>query len=113
MAAFGAALPRLRRRVRHDLRLPGLPQQKVVAVIVVKSSWTIVVSCGSFATCRTCLVRRSFNTSTLTAGVGRSTPTRSQAEHEPDDECDARDRQHTRRPENHEPQEPLPTRPQW
>src|SRR5213593_4898058 len=34
MAAFGAALPRLRRRVRRDLALPGLPRDKVLALIV-------------------------------------------------------------------------------
>lgn len=34
MAEFGAALPRLRRRLRRDLALPGLPREKVVAVVV-------------------------------------------------------------------------------
>ena len=34
MAAFGAALPRLRRRLRRDLALPELPREKVLAVIV-------------------------------------------------------------------------------
>lgn len=34
MAEFGAALPRLRRRLRRDLALPGLPRDKVVAVVV-------------------------------------------------------------------------------
>ena len=32
--AFGAALPALRRRVRRDLALPGLPRDKVLALIV-------------------------------------------------------------------------------
>ena len=32
--AFGAALPKLRRRVRRDLALPGLPREKVLALIV-------------------------------------------------------------------------------
>jgi DNA topoisomerase IB len=32
--AFGAALPKLRRRVRRDLALPGLPRDKVLALIV-------------------------------------------------------------------------------
>lgn len=32
--AFGAALPKLRRRVRRDLALPGLPRAKVLALIV-------------------------------------------------------------------------------
>lgn len=31
---FGAALPRLRRRVRHDLARKGLPQAKVLALLV-------------------------------------------------------------------------------
>jgi len=34
MAGFGAALPRIRRRVAKDLRRPGLPMEKVVATIV-------------------------------------------------------------------------------
>ena len=34
MIAFGDALPRLRRRLRRDLALPGLPREKVLAVIV-------------------------------------------------------------------------------
>ncbi|HEY2864436.1 MAG TPA: DNA topoisomerase IB [Casimicrobiaceae bacterium] len=34
MPAFGEALPRLRRRLRRDLALPGLPREKVLAVIV-------------------------------------------------------------------------------
>jgi DNA topoisomerase I len=32
--AFGATLPKLRRRVRRDLALPGLPREKVLALIV-------------------------------------------------------------------------------
>ena len=32
--AFGAALPKLRRRARHDLALPGLPREKVLALLV-------------------------------------------------------------------------------
>jgi len=31
---FGAALPRLRRRLRGDLRLPGFPPEKVAAIVV-------------------------------------------------------------------------------
>jgi DNA topoisomerase-1 len=31
---FGAALPRIRARVRRDLGLPGLPREKVLAIIV-------------------------------------------------------------------------------
>jgi len=34
MIEFGDALPRLRKRLRHDLALPGLPREKVLAVIV-------------------------------------------------------------------------------
>ncbi len=34
MAAFGRALPRVRRRVRHDLALPALSRDKVLATIV-------------------------------------------------------------------------------
>jgi DNA topoisomerase-1 len=34
LAAFGAALPRLRRRVRRDLRRPGIPREKILAAVV-------------------------------------------------------------------------------
>jgi DNA topoisomerase-1 len=34
MLAFARALPRIRRRVRHDLTLPGLPRNKVLATVV-------------------------------------------------------------------------------
>jgi DNA topoisomerase I len=34
MLAFGKALPRIRRRVRRDLKLPGLPRNKVLAIVV-------------------------------------------------------------------------------
>jgi DNA topoisomerase I len=34
MAAFAKALPRIRRRVRSDLALPGLPRDKVLATVV-------------------------------------------------------------------------------
>jgi DNA topoisomerase-1 len=34
MVAFGHALPKLRRRLKSDLSLPGLPREKVLAVIV-------------------------------------------------------------------------------
>jgi DNA topoisomerase I len=34
MVEFGEALPRLRHRLRHDLALPGLPRDKVIAVVV-------------------------------------------------------------------------------
>lgn len=34
MITFGESLPRLRKRVEHDLKLPGLPREKVLATIV-------------------------------------------------------------------------------
>ena len=34
MVDFGAALPRLRARLRRDIALPGLPREKVLAVVV-------------------------------------------------------------------------------
>ena len=34
MGAFGAALPRLRRRLRRDLAAPGLSREKVIAAVV-------------------------------------------------------------------------------
>ncbi len=34
MLAFGKALPRIRRRVEHDLSLPGLVREKVLAAVV-------------------------------------------------------------------------------
>ena len=34
MSAFAAVLPRLRRRTQRDLRLPGLPRDKVLAAVV-------------------------------------------------------------------------------
>ena len=34
MIEFARVLPKIRRRVAHDLRLPGLPREKVLAVIV-------------------------------------------------------------------------------
>jgi DNA topoisomerase-1 len=34
MAAFGRALPRIRRRVRKDLALAGLPREKILATVV-------------------------------------------------------------------------------
>jgi DNA topoisomerase I len=35
MVAFGEALPKLRRKLKRDLGLPGLPREKVLAVVVV------------------------------------------------------------------------------
>jgi DNA topoisomerase-1 len=34
MAAFAKVLPKLRRRIRHDLALPGLPKERVLATLV-------------------------------------------------------------------------------
>ena len=34
MVAFGEGLPRLRRRLKNDLALPGLPRDKVIAAVV-------------------------------------------------------------------------------
>jgi DNA topoisomerase I len=34
VAAFGRALPKLRRRIERDLRRPGLPREKVLAAVV-------------------------------------------------------------------------------
>jgi DNA topoisomerase-1 len=34
MMAFGRALPRIRRRITRDLKLPGMPREKVLATIV-------------------------------------------------------------------------------
>jgi DNA topoisomerase-1 len=34
MLLFGKVLPKIRKRVRHDLRLPGLPREKVLAAVV-------------------------------------------------------------------------------
>jgi DNA topoisomerase-1 len=34
MMAFGRALPRIHRRIAHDLKLPGMPREKVLATIV-------------------------------------------------------------------------------
>ena len=40
--AFGAALPRLRRRLRNDLAQPGFPRRKVVAILVAVMADTLV-----------------------------------------------------------------------
>lgn len=34
MLAFGAALPQLRTQIAHDMALPGLPREKVLATVV-------------------------------------------------------------------------------
>ncbi len=40
--AFGQALPALRRRLRRDLKLPGFPQDKVLAIVVALLAETLV-----------------------------------------------------------------------
>ncbi len=42
MIEFGARLPRLRRRLKQDLVLPGLPKNKVLAVVVTLLEETLV-----------------------------------------------------------------------
>ena len=42
MVEFGEALPRLRKNLRKDLALPGLPQDKVLAVVVALLDSTLV-----------------------------------------------------------------------
>ena len=40
--AFGTALPTLRRRLRRDLKLPGFPRDKVLAIVVALLAQTLV-----------------------------------------------------------------------
>jgi DNA topoisomerase-1 len=42
MIEFGARLPRLRQRLKQDLALPGLPKEKVLAVIVTLLDETLI-----------------------------------------------------------------------
>lgn len=42
IVAFGRALPRLRRRLRIDLALPGFPRDKVLAIVVALMATTLV-----------------------------------------------------------------------
>ena len=42
VVAFGAALPRLRRRLRADLALPGFPRAKVLAIVIAVMAETLV-----------------------------------------------------------------------
>jgi DNA topoisomerase IB len=42
MVAFGGALPRLRRRLRSDLALPGFPRAKVLAIVVALLAETLL-----------------------------------------------------------------------
>ncbi len=50
VVSFGAALPKLRRRVRADLRLPGMPRDKVLALAVAVMGRTLLrVGNGEYA----------------------------------------------------------------
>ncbi|MGH8027657.1 MAG: DNA topoisomerase IB [Pseudoxanthomonas sp.] len=42
IVAFGKALPKLRRRLRRDLALPGYPREKVMAIVVSVMAETLV-----------------------------------------------------------------------
>ena len=42
MLHFGSALPAIRRQIRHDLRRPGLPREKVLAAVVRLLETTLV-----------------------------------------------------------------------
>jgi DNA topoisomerase I len=42
LVAFGKALPRLRRRIRDDLALPGLPREKALAALVTLMATTLM-----------------------------------------------------------------------
>ena len=42
LVAFGRKLPRLRRRLRSDLKLPGFPRDKVLAIVVSLMAETLV-----------------------------------------------------------------------
>ena len=42
IVGFGAALPRLRRRLRNDLKAPGFPREKVLAIVVSVLAETLV-----------------------------------------------------------------------
>ncbi|MDG2524040.1 DNA topoisomerase IB [Stenotrophomonas sp. HITSZ_GD] len=42
LIAFGLALPKLRRRLRADLRRPGFPREKVLAIVVALMADTLV-----------------------------------------------------------------------
>jgi DNA topoisomerase-1 len=61
LAGFGAALPRLRRRVRRDLARRGLPREKVLAAVVgLLDSTQLRVGNDEYAR-----INRSFGVSTL------------------------------------------------
>ena len=61
MIAFGQALPLLRARVEHDLKLPGLPREKVLATVV-KLLETTLIRVGNQEYART---NKSFGLTTM------------------------------------------------
>ncbi len=61
MLEFGARLPKLRRRLKADLALPGLPREKVLAVVVTLLDETLI-RVGNEEYART---NRSFGLTTL------------------------------------------------
>lgn len=61
VVTLGAALPRLRRRIRADLRLPGMPREKVLALAVAVMGRTLL-RVGNDHYART---NRSFGLTTL------------------------------------------------
>jgi DNA topoisomerase-1 len=64
MIAFGKALPLIRQRVEHDLALPGLPREKVLATIV-RLLETTLIRVGNEEYAR---ANRSFGLTTLRDG---------------------------------------------
>jgi DNA topoisomerase IB len=81
MATFATALPRIRRRVRRDLALPGPPRDKVLATVV-RLLETTRMRVGneeyareneSFGACAIYRATSSSNTSTSVAKSVRST----------------------------------------
>ena len=42
MLDFGKALPKIRKRIDHDLKLPGLPREKVIATVVKLLETTLI-----------------------------------------------------------------------
>ncbi len=61
IVAFGAALPRLRRRLRRDLALPGFPREKVLAIVVAVLADTMI-RVGNYEYARS---NKSFGLTTL------------------------------------------------
>ena len=61
MIAFGRALPHIRRRVEHDMALPGLPREKVLATVA-RLLETTLIRVGNDEYAR---VNRSFGLTTM------------------------------------------------